>query len=580
MYDERKYIRRLALLKLVEFSVTNYRSITDANKISLQSLTVLVGKNNEGKSNILNALNVSMTVVLQHGGRQRPLGWRSREQRVKYNWATDFPLQYQNRKSGLESIFKMQFQLDNGELSDFHSATGIRGNESISIRVRIGKDNIPKVDVPKKGTSSYNRKSEEVTRFVSDRIRFNYIKAIRTEGMAIEALNQVIEERMRTLQENEEYKGAIDKIKELRQGVLDDIANRLLSPLTVFLPTLSHISITQNEPEYFIPRYLNRGEIDILLNDGLATSICNKGDGIKSLVTLAILKDKQKTDCASVIAIEEPESHLHSGAIHSLVDVMHKMAEDNQLIITTHNPLFIQQNRIPSNIIVDNGKARPAKSIAEIRDILGVLPSDNLMNAKYLVLVEGESDALSLSKLLPVYDEKIKNALISNTLVIKPIKGASNLSHEIMEAKQFMCQFVVLVDDDSAGAQAANKALESGLLKQSQLKTTVCVGSKEAEFEDCLKPKVYSDQIKGRYNVDLDCPEFRGNDKWSIRMERTFMNQGTKWTDSLACSVKYDVASAISNALTKSMLNEILIEQKSGFIDGLVLSILQMLDSH
>ncbi len=50
-------------MKLVEFSVTNYRSITVANKIKLHDCTVLVGKNNEGKSNLLNALNVAMMAV-------------------------------------------------------------------------------------------------------------------------------------------------------------------------------------------------------------------------------------------------------------------------------------------------------------------------------------------------------------------------------------------------------------------------------------------------------------------------------------------------------------------------------------
>lgn len=53
-------------MKLVEFSVTNYRSITKAHKIELQNLTVLVGKNNEGKSNLLTALNVAMTAVIMH----------------------------------------------------------------------------------------------------------------------------------------------------------------------------------------------------------------------------------------------------------------------------------------------------------------------------------------------------------------------------------------------------------------------------------------------------------------------------------------------------------------------------------
>ena len=167
---------------------------------------------------------------------------------------------------------------------------------------------------------------------------------------------------------------------------------------------LKDVSIRKNTDEY-MPHYM-RSNIEVVIDDGIATSIRNKGDGIKSLVTLAILKDKRNMQGASIIAIEEPESHLHSGAIHSLVDVIQNMSENNQVIITTHNPLFVQQNKISSNIIVNNGTARIAKSIAEIRSVLGVLPSDNLRNARYILVVEGEDDKISLQKLLPLYKFK------------------------------------------------------------------------------------------------------------------------------------------------------------------------------
>lgn len=36
-------------MKLSDFSVVNYRSITTARKIKTNNMTVLVGKNNEGK---------------------------------------------------------------------------------------------------------------------------------------------------------------------------------------------------------------------------------------------------------------------------------------------------------------------------------------------------------------------------------------------------------------------------------------------------------------------------------------------------------------------------------------------------
>ena len=141
-------------MKLVEFSVTNYRSITSAHKIKLQNLTVLVGKNNEGKSNILNALNVAMTAIIMHGRSDSAIPPRQRRQ-YGYLWQRDFPLQFQSRKSGLESIFRLHFRLEGEELTAFHNQTGIRGNEDIPIAVKVGKDNLPKVEVPKRGSCKW-----------------------------------------------------------------------------------------------------------------------------------------------------------------------------------------------------------------------------------------------------------------------------------------------------------------------------------------------------------------------------------------------------------------------------------------
>lgn len=53
-------------MKLINFSVTNFRSITKAHKIELDNVSTLVWKNNEWKSNILKALNISMNILKAH----------------------------------------------------------------------------------------------------------------------------------------------------------------------------------------------------------------------------------------------------------------------------------------------------------------------------------------------------------------------------------------------------------------------------------------------------------------------------------------------------------------------------------
>lgn len=563
-------------MKLVEFSVTNYRSVTTAHKIPMKNLTVLVGKNNEGKSNILSALSVAMRAVMLHGKGSAIIRHMTGTRfGIDYKWKRDFPIQFQSRKSGFESIFRLNFRLEDSELEEFHTLTGINGNEDIPISVTIGKDNSPKVEVPKRGrhSSVYKQKSAIITQFISERISFNYIQAVRTEGMAINALRDAIYSRLSALRDNPEYMDAQKRVIDFEQGVLDEMSSQLIEPLQDFLPSVQNVIIKRNSENLFY-RY-GSNEIDVIINDGVATSISNKGDGIKSLVALAILKHKRTTEGASVIAIEEPESHLHSGAIHSLVEVIHKISDNNQVIITTHNPLFVQQNDIESNILVDNGTARAAKSIAEIRNVLGVLPSDNLRNARFVLVVEGEDDMIALSKILPCYSEAVGTALKNNTVVIKPLGGAGNLSHDLFDLKHCMCKYVILLDNDSAGIEAAEKAIDKGLATEADIKYTTCPGSPQAEFEDCLKPSVYKDVVLQKYGVNIDCSEFRNNEKWSTRMKQAFLSQGSRWTDAIEKKVKLSVAQSIPDSIGN--IDDVVISQKSGFISGLAAALERMI---
>ena len=354
-------------------------------------------------------------------------------------------------------------------------------------------------------------------------------------------------------------------IEHLEDCVLKDLSKKLISPLKTFIPSLQDVSITKEDRLFPLQRY--RNEFDVLINDGTTTSIKSKGDGIKSLVTLAILQDKKADGSASVVAIEEPESHLHPGAMHSLVDVINKMAENSQVIISTHNPLFVSQNRLSSNIIIDQGTVRAAKSISEIRSILGVLPSDNLQNARFVLVVEGEDDKIALERLLPLYSESIKAALKNNSLVLKPLGGASNLAHDLLDLKNNLCQYVVLLDNDTAGRNAADKAKEKGLLKDNQFRYTICNGLPEAEFEDCIKPAVYADALKAEFGVDIRKKGPRRK-KWSDRMKDIFLSQGVPWSERTENKVKEIVANSIPrNAKSK---DTILIAEKATFLDGLV----------
>ncbi|WP_411686751.1 AAA family ATPase [Acinetobacter indicus] len=47
-------------MKLTKFTIKNFRSITDGSEIHFGNYSVLVGKNNEGKTTVLMALRLAM----------------------------------------------------------------------------------------------------------------------------------------------------------------------------------------------------------------------------------------------------------------------------------------------------------------------------------------------------------------------------------------------------------------------------------------------------------------------------------------------------------------------------------------
>ena len=558
-------------MRLISFSVTNFRSITNMHTISLSNLTTLVGKNNEGKSNILTALQFSMDILMDYVSSRIV-------RRSNYNWQRDFPIQLQCRKRNIESIFNLIFRLENNELEEFHKEMKIMGNEDIPIRIKINKCNEYEISVPKKGTSSYNKKSNKIAKFISNRISFNYISAIRTDDLALESLKNAIYEELKSLTKNESYQNLLHEIYKIQQQSLDKISKSLNDPLKVFLPKLKEIKIIFEENTYARPyvRPLIMRDIDILIDDGTPTSIKLKGDGIKSLITLALLKNKQKNNGASIIAIEEPEAHLHPGAIRELNEIILKIAKNNQVILTTHNPLFVQQNNIKSNIIVRDGKAAPAKNIAEIREILGIMPGDNLKNSNKVIVVEGDTDINYLKKILSLKSKKICNALENNSLTFVPLFGVSNLTAKLSDLQNCLCDYVVLLDNDQEGKVACERAKNSGLIDDSKFKFTICIGKIESEFEDCLKTSFYQEYLLNNFAINIDCQTFnKSKKKWSQRLKDTFLEQGNTLDDIKLREIKIHISNMIPDTLS-----EILVEQQSQFLDSLENIILKMLENN
>lgn len=158
-------------MQLTNFSVTNFRSITSAHKVMVSDTTVLIGKNNEGKSNLLRALQVAMELLQSHALSERSSMRRPyRGAHESYFWSRDFPIQFQNRRSSTQTIFKMEFFLDQAEIEEFKQEIGSNLNGTLPLEIKIGKDNEAQINLrkPGKNTKSLASKSGKISEFVAN----------------------------------------------------------------------------------------------------------------------------------------------------------------------------------------------------------------------------------------------------------------------------------------------------------------------------------------------------------------------------------------------------------------------------
>lgn len=544
-------------MKLITFSITNFRSITNAHKINLEDITVLLGKNNEGKSNIIKALSIGMNIISNPTYERHIL--RKSYYIIEdecYFWKRDFPISYQNRNRGLETIFKFEFELSEQEIREFKASVNSRINGTLEIQIKIGNDNRPKFSVPKRGNKSLEKKVDKIREFVSKRIIFNYIPAIRTEEDGINIIRANLSKELAVIEKKEEYKKALKTINDLQQEILDGISQKIKKSLIGFIPTIKNVQLHIAEESRV--RALRR-DVEVIIDDGTPTKIEYKGDGIKSLVSMGILTDRYNTSESSIIAIDEPESHLHPGAISELNKVIRNLKNGSQVIITTHNPQFTDVDNLKNNIIVDKGKAIPCKNIQEIREVLGIKIYDYLYNIRYVLIVEGENDKKILEKILKQKSSGIQKLLDNGEMVIHSLSGASKLESYLNYLKENVCKYYVFLDNDEEGIAAVEKSKKSKLLEENEYNLVSYIGMKKVEIEDIIKKDLYISRIQNEMGINIDKTKINSmRNKWSDKMKNIYEQQGKIWNDEVEFKMKNIVSS--------------LVEEYRGDIDNIIVS--------
>ena len=458
---------------------------------------------------------------------------------LDYEWERDCPISLQN-DVGSVTLFYLEFELDENDRVDFHKEIGSNINSYLPIEIVIGQDDQPDFEVKKQGKAKqyYRDNSDKIARFIGRRLSINHIPAIRTADEAENVVRDLLSTAMRPLTRDPEYIRAIEIIEEVNEPALRQLEGELTESLAQFLPSIRSVSLSP--PRQMLRRAVS--SVDIQIDDGQLTSLENKGDGVISLVSMALLARLSESTGASfntILAIEEPESHLHPRAIHAIRDVLGDVGDDYQVIVTTHSPLLANRQTISANVIVKENNAVIAKDISEIRSALGVRVSDNLSHARVIVVCEGPDDEKYLSKFIGSADENLKKALSSGDLGFYPLGGAGNLPYVLTMLQQSVSAPICFLDNDKSARDGAEKVVSEGLVGREEIIYAKKIGLNEAELEDIYEQTWVRDLVLNEFKIDIQLvsPSIRKK-KFSERLSFAFSAQGKDFDKGVKAKVK------------------------------------------
>lgn len=279
--------------------------------------------------------------------------------------------------------------------------------------------------------------------------------------------------------------GAPNRLESL--GSIETQIGGLLQEL---MPSVSSVGLSVEVEEL---KDIFSSGVSLTVNDGVETDVLAKGHGLQRCIVFSLLRtliDTERVDHGQtgrgsrsiILGIEEPELYIHPQLSKLFYDVMRAFGDSDQIIYTTHSPLFVnaynyQEVAIASKATVEQGtKIKTAPhglfdDLEEARVFKGLSRFNASVNelffAKKVLVVEGPEDLIAITSTLAKLG-MIRNRTeeINWTVLVAGGKESIPFFQRVMNA--FDITYSVLHDTDvlpntppqvAAGWQRTNAAI-------------------------------------------------------------------------------------------------------------------------
>ncbi len=347
-------------MKLREIIIKNFRCLVDVSILISDMTTVLVGENNSGKTALLEALKIALP--RSAAARRTPFN--------EYDYhmikSSDSP----QTSEGI--IIKLWFREDSsGEWSEsliqalnpIIQTDPVRDLNSIGLQLSSKYDTIAKEIHPKweflaldgQPLGGRGANPGNLTKFLSY-IQLFYLSALRDSDDEFSPRSQFWGRILRDIKISDELKKTIgEELTKLNDALLkaDPRLEQVRASLDI-VKNIMALGAGQKTSIQALPLkpwdLMSKSEVVIRAYENeVDFPLSRHGQGMQSLAVLflfqayidVLLKPMFQPETEAILALEEPEVHLHPQATRALSTNLEEVK--SQKIISSHSPYFIQE---------------------------------------------------------------------------------------------------------------------------------------------------------------------------------------------------------------------------------------------
>lgn len=454
-------------MKLRHIHIENFRGITNLD-LPVGDTTVLIGENNTGKTAVLDALRFALREI------------RSRKGCAFDSYDFHLPTPTSDPATSPAISIRLIFREDSPGDWDEQSVARLTrariaqsdasGRAVVTLKVggrfdALSQEFVQDWEFQNIAGVALTGLSESTMGVFQGEISYYYLAALRDAAKHFDAKGSFWRPFLKESQLSPERRAEIEtKLSEVNQLIVSShtsfaqVLDKLKDVRDVITMHGADDLVSVDAVPGRLFDMLSKAQVNMNTGTGAKVPIGRHGEGTQSLAVLTLFHAFLQTwnKGSPIVALEEPEAHLHPSAVRSLWKLIEKIP--GQKIISTHSGDLLSE--VPSSSIVRMHRPTGTLKAARLEDVT-LDPNDlrkfnfhirrdrgELLFARCWILGEGETEATLIPESARILNKDLEQA------GIRFVTYQTGISLEpcLKVANGLGIQWIVLADNDAQGA--------------------------------------------------------------------------------------------------------------------------------